>query len=174
MHAGLHGVLLGWQTKRIPTHGVKNIEALHALGARGNVGADVSNWMPDVQARARRIGKHIEHIKFWFGRVKAGVAWIARDERTALLPPCLPLALNSIGEGGVISKWGFQLGHEWRSLQSLKVHGADQHAPIIAWRVLIGARTCQSQSNMFTLKYVSPSTRARELAVCGSHLVEHA
>ena len=47
-------------------------------------------------------------------------------------------------------------------------------APIIAWGVLIGVRTCQSQSNMFTLKYVSPSTRARELAVCGSHLVEHA
>ncbi|TRZ78998.1 MAG: hypothetical protein D4R92_05520 [Actinobacteria bacterium] len=35
------------------------------------------------------------------------------------MPPCLPLALNAIGEGGVISKWGFKLCHEWRSLQRL-------------------------------------------------------
>ena len=119
MHAGLHRVLFCGQTKRVPPHWVQDIKSLHALGARGNVRADISNWMPHMQASARWIWKHVKHIKFWFRCVKARVARIARDERTARLPPCLPLALNAIGEGGVISKWGFKLCHERRSLQRL-------------------------------------------------------
>src|SRR5258708_4706344 len=64
MLAGLDGVLLGGQTERVPAHRMQDVETLRAFVAGENVGGGVTFGMPDVQARAARIRKHVEDIKF--------------------------------------------------------------------------------------------------------------
>jgi hypothetical protein len=64
MLAGLDGVLLGGQAERVPAHRMQHVEALRAFVARQNVRGGVAFGMPDVQARAARIRKHVEDVKF--------------------------------------------------------------------------------------------------------------
>ena len=64
MLAGLDGVLLGGQAERIPAHRMQHVETLRAFVARENIRGGVTFRMPDVQARAARIRKHVENVKF--------------------------------------------------------------------------------------------------------------
>ena len=60
--AGLHRVLLGGQTERVPAHRVEHVEAAHALVAREHVGRDVALRVTDVQPLAGRVREHVEHV----------------------------------------------------------------------------------------------------------------
>ena len=62
--AGLHRVLLGWQTEGVEAHRVENVVAGHALEAREHVGTDVAERMANVETGARRVGEHVEHEQF--------------------------------------------------------------------------------------------------------------
>ena len=61
--AGLDGVLLRGESEGVKAHGVQHIEALMALKSADDVAGDVAQGVADVKACARRVGKHIQHIK---------------------------------------------------------------------------------------------------------------
>ena len=88
VRARLDGVLLGGQTKRIPTDRVQDVEALHAFVARNDVGRRVALGVPDVQARARRIRKHVEDVVFRFRRP------IDSPKTLVFLPILLPFGFD--------------------------------------------------------------------------------
>ena len=64
MLAGLHGVLLGGQAEGVPAHRMQHVQTLGAFVARENIRGGVTLRMADVQARAGRIRKHVEDVKF--------------------------------------------------------------------------------------------------------------
>lgn len=49
--------IFSWQSERVPTHGMKNIVALHALEPGQNVRDRVDSEMANVKG-ARRVGEH--------------------------------------------------------------------------------------------------------------------
>ena len=61
--AGLNGVLLCGEAKGVKAHRVQHVEALVAFKTADDVTGNVAERVADVQARTRRIGKHIEHVK---------------------------------------------------------------------------------------------------------------
>ena len=61
MGAGLHCVLLGGQTEGVEAECVQHIAACHPEIPGVNIGGDVAQRMTDVQALARRVGKHVLH-----------------------------------------------------------------------------------------------------------------
>ena len=63
MLAALDRVLLGRQTKRVPAHRVQDVETAHPFVPRDDVGGGVALGMPDMQASAARIRKHIEDVE---------------------------------------------------------------------------------------------------------------
>ena len=69
--AGLDGVLLGGETKGVPTHGVQDVESVHALVASNDVGGGVAFGVSDMETRATGIREHIEDEVFGLGGVKA-------------------------------------------------------------------------------------------------------
>jgi hypothetical protein len=52
MLTGLHGVLLGGKTEGIEAHRVTHVVASHSLVAAEHIGANKSERMPHMQARA--------------------------------------------------------------------------------------------------------------------------
>jgi hypothetical protein len=52
---------------------VEDIESFVSLKAGDNVGSNVSQGMANVQSCPGRIGEHVQHIVFGFGRVLAGL-----------------------------------------------------------------------------------------------------
>ena len=81
----LDGVLLGRKTERVVTHRVQDVESLEAFVARIDVQGDVAQRMPDVQARSRRIGKHVEDVEFGPRGVRFDAVGLVLSP--ALLPP---------------------------------------------------------------------------------------
>jgi hypothetical protein len=69
--AGPHRVLLGGQTEGIPTHRMKDIESKRAAISGQDVRGGVALGMADVQAGARRVGKHVENVEL--ARQRTGV-----------------------------------------------------------------------------------------------------
>ena len=67
--AGLDGVLLRRKAKAVVPHRVKDVEALVALVPGVDVGGDVSERVPHVQARTGRVGEHVQHVVLGFGSV---------------------------------------------------------------------------------------------------------
>ena len=61
--SGLNGVLFCRKAEGVKTHRVQHVKALVALKAADDVAGDVAQWVSHVQAGARRIGKHVKHIK---------------------------------------------------------------------------------------------------------------
>ena len=61
MRAGLDRVLLGGQPERVEAQRVQHIAAGHPVVAGVDVGGDVAERMPDVQALARRVREHVLH-----------------------------------------------------------------------------------------------------------------
>ena len=58
--AGLDGVLLGGQAEGVVAHGVQHVLAGHADEAGHDVGGDVAQGVPHVQALAAGVGEHVE------------------------------------------------------------------------------------------------------------------
>jgi hypothetical protein len=58
----LDSILLGRKTKRVPSHWMQHIEALHTLESRQNVGRRVPEGVPNVQSSptARQFEKSFE------------------------------------------------------------------------------------------------------------------
>src|SRR5208283_4288893 len=81
-------MLLGGQAKRIPADRMKHIEAPGPLVAGHDVRRCVTLRMPNMQAGAGRIGKHVEHIVFRPRRV------VQRPERLICLPEGLPMGFD--------------------------------------------------------------------------------
>jgi hypothetical protein len=87
VRAGFHGMLLGGEAERIPADRMQDVETLRALVAGEDVGGGVSFGMTNVQPRARRIRKHVEHVELRLRRVVLGA------ERTMSFPEGLPVRL---------------------------------------------------------------------------------
>jgi hypothetical protein len=64
MGAGLDRVLFRRQAEGIPADRMQDIESLRALVTGDDVRRRVPLGMADVQAGARRIRKHVEHVVF--------------------------------------------------------------------------------------------------------------
>jgi len=109
VRARLHGELLGRQAERVVAQGVQDVVALHPAEPRDDVGRDVAQRVPDVQARARRVREHVHHEERPRARagdgtlaVGQGAGRVRREERAPLDPPLLPPQLDLLGElGGV-------------------------------------------------------------------------
>ena len=61
--ARLHGVLLGGQAEGVVAEGVEHVAAGHPVVAGEHVGADVAERVADVEAGARRVREHVEHVE---------------------------------------------------------------------------------------------------------------
>src|SRR5262249_47206307 len=96
MLAGFDRVLLRGQTKRVPAHGMQNVEAARSFIASNDVRGGVAFRMTNVQPRPARVRKHIEHVEFWFRRIETLLAGVGRVKKLALLPDGLPLRLDLI------------------------------------------------------------------------------
>ena len=64
--ASFDGVLFGGEAEGVPTHGVEDIEAVHALVASDDIGRGVALWVADVEAGAGGVGEHVEDEVFGF------------------------------------------------------------------------------------------------------------
>ena len=64
MLSGPDGVLFGGQTEGVPTHRMKHVVAERAAVTREDVRGGVAFRMADVQARAGRVGEHVEDVVF--------------------------------------------------------------------------------------------------------------
>ena len=62
--SGLNGILLSRQPVGIVAHGIEHIVAAQTTIACIDIGSDVAQRVTDVQAGARRVGKHVEDVKF--------------------------------------------------------------------------------------------------------------
>ena len=60
----LNGILLGRQPVRIKTHRMQYVITLQTLVAAIYVGSNITQRMPYMQTRSRRIREHIQYIKF--------------------------------------------------------------------------------------------------------------
>lgn len=89
MGAVLDGRVLGGQAEGVPSHGVKDVETLHALEARHHVADGIVADVPHVDV-ARRVGEHLEHIVL--GLVGFGIAL----EDAAVFPLLLPPGLDGL------------------------------------------------------------------------------
>ena len=98
--AVLDGVVLGRQAERVPAHRVQHAEPLHPLPARDDVGRGVALAVADVQARAGRVGEHVQRVEL---RLR-GIGWGL--VQPGLAPARLPFGLN----GSVL------VGHEPRNI----------------------------------------------------------
>ena len=66
MNAGLDGVIFGGQAERIPSHRMQHRVPLHPFPPGNNIGCRIPFAVAHVEAGARRVGKHIERVKFRF------------------------------------------------------------------------------------------------------------
>ena len=104
---GLDGVLLRGKAEGVPPHGVKDVEAVHALEARHDVRGGIPFRMAHVQARAAGVGEHVQHVVFGFGRVKAPFSGIAYFKGFPFVPDLLPFGFKNVK--GI---WFLALGHD--------------------------------------------------------------
>ena len=66
---GLDGVLLGRQAESVVAHRVQHVEALLPFVTGINIRGDITQRMPHMQTRARRVREHVQHVKFRSGFV---------------------------------------------------------------------------------------------------------
>ena len=114
MDAGGDRVLLGRQAEGVPAHRMQDVESLHPLEAADDVGRGVALGVPDVQARARGIGEHVEAVELRLRRIEDRLAGVGLTEGTVGLGPRLPALLDLVGEcAGVAVRMvvGGRLGH---------------------------------------------------------------
>ena len=86
MHAGLDCVLLGWQTKRVEPHWVKDVESLVSFESADDIGGGVSLGMSDVESGAGGVGKHVDAVVLGLGSVEALLTGVWRRECAVAIP----------------------------------------------------------------------------------------
>ena len=84
MHSRFHGIVFCRQPESIPAYWVKDVIALHTPLARYYIQRGIGKRVPDVQARARRIGKLYQRVIFRQSII------IQRLKSLLLLPALLP------------------------------------------------------------------------------------
>ena len=104
--AGLHGILLGRQPEGVVAQAVQDVLAGHPVEPRVDVGGDVAQRVADVQARAARVGEHVEDEELLavgdLLGLGPGAGGVGGVEGPLLLPPVLPGDLDLPGQlGGV-------------------------------------------------------------------------
>ena len=104
--AGLDGVLLGGQAEGVEPEGMEDDVALHAPEPGVAVGGDVAERMPDMEAGARGIGEHVEHVApiaaRQIGRRRPAPRRGWGPRTSPAWPTALPSRLDVAGElGGV-------------------------------------------------------------------------
>jgi hypothetical protein len=109
--AVLDRVLLGGEAEGVEAHAVQHVVALHAHVAGVDVGADVAQWVPDVEPGAARVGEHVEHVELGaVPQLLEALAQVADRvggvERALLLPARLPPRLDLLGERGRVAVGG--------------------------------------------------------------------
>ena len=67
MGTGLRRIQLGRQPEGVEAHGVQHVAPGHPLVAGEDIGADVAQRVPDVQATAGRVGEHVLHEQLVLG-----------------------------------------------------------------------------------------------------------
>ena len=82
-------VLLGRQTKGVPTHWMEHVEALRLFKALERIASGVTLWVPDMQTCTRRVGKHVKHVESWFIFEVYGFVGVIVG------PECLPFGLDT-------------------------------------------------------------------------------
>ena len=107
MLPGLDGVLLRRKAEGVPAHGVKHVEAVHALEARHNVRGGVPFRMSHMEARAAGIGEHVQHVALGPGSVKSLIPGVACLESLPFVPDLLPFGLKDVKR-----IWFLALGHD--------------------------------------------------------------
>ena len=104
--AGFDSVLLGGQAEGIVAHRMEDVEAPHAFVAPDDIGGGVPFRVTDVQAGTARIGKHVQHVVFRLGRIKAIIPRTGSSERLGGIPAGLPGWLKFTER-----KWFAGVGH---------------------------------------------------------------
>jgi hypothetical protein len=94
-----NGGALGGQAEGVPAHGVEHVEALHALEAGDDVGGGVALGVADVEARARGVREHVEHVELGLLLELGEVG--GRLEGTLGFPLVLPLRFD---DGGIVAR----------------------------------------------------------------------
>ena len=105
---GLHGELLGREPEGVVAEAVQDVLAEHPVETCEDVGRDVPQRVPDVEAGTARVGKHVEDEEVPAGaggdalRVGPRPGGVGRVVGPTLLPPVLPGDLDAPGQlGGV-------------------------------------------------------------------------
>ena len=96
MRSGLDGVLFGGQAEGVPSHGVQDVEAVHAFEAAPDIRRRIAFRMADVEARSGWVGEHVEYVEF-FPRLVA----VHGLEGFVFLPEGLPFGFDVSGRVGV-------------------------------------------------------------------------
>ena len=126
--AGLHGVLLGRQAERVIPQRVQHIAPTHPLEAAVDVGRDVAQRVPDVQARTARVREHVEDVELLSARhalgVGPGAGRVGRLEGALALPHVLPVLLDPAGKGSGIAVQRLVVRGRCRRSQRLVAHRA--------------------------------------------------
>jgi hypothetical protein len=98
---GLDRVLLGGQAERVVAHRVQDVVAVHAVEPAGDVGAQVTEGVADVQPGTRRVREHVHHeVLGPVGDLLEAAAQppggVGRVERALALPAVLPAELDLV------------------------------------------------------------------------------
>jgi hypothetical protein len=118
MLAGLDRVLFRRQAERVPAHWMQHVETTATLESRQDIRRRVTLRVPDVQTRAARIGKHIEHVKLRLRGIKIRFPRTGSAECFFRVPTALPLGFKNIKR-----KWFATLGHDSWKVQGRQIGG---------------------------------------------------
>ena len=88
--AGFDGILFGGQAEGIVAHWMQDVEAAHAFVTADDIRGGISFRVADVEAATARIGKHVEHVVFRFGGIKARITGAGSAEGLVRFPTGLP------------------------------------------------------------------------------------
>jgi hypothetical protein len=106
--AGLDGVLLGRQAKRVEAERVQDKVALHPPVARADVGGDVAQRVPDMQPGPGRVREHVHDVELAPRVERCSVRQVARRirrlEGVLLGPDPLPFGLDLSSAFRVVSE----------------------------------------------------------------------
>ncbi len=108
MLAGLERVLLGGEPERVVAHRVEHVAARHPVEASEDVGADVPERVPDVEAGPARVREHVEGVELRTARDPVEALGQAPDrvrgpEGPVLVPVVLPLRLELVRQPRVVA-----------------------------------------------------------------------
>jgi hypothetical protein len=67
--SGGERVLLGRKSEGVPSHRMQDVETLHALVTRHDVGGGIALRMADMETRTRWVWKHVENVVFGTRRI---------------------------------------------------------------------------------------------------------